>query len=132
MNDMWRSRSITSLSLLTLFTTTGSLLCCALPILLVSLGLGTVIIAVTSSFPALIMLSQYKAWIFILSGSLLALTAWLIWRSRHQCPTNIEAAMACRTAQKWNQIIWLVSITIWCLGFFSSYFALPIWQWLEI
>ena len=40
-----------SITVFTLFTTTGTLLCCALPIIFVTLGMGATVVAMTSAFP---------------------------------------------------------------------------------
>ena len=48
----------TGLSWLTLFASTGTLICCALPIILVTLGLGATVAAFTSSFPLLVTIAQ--------------------------------------------------------------------------
>lgn len=53
----WRE---TALSLGTLFLSTGTLLCCALPILLVSLSLGAAVAATIDTAPWLVTLSQHK------------------------------------------------------------------------
>jgi hypothetical protein len=45
----------------------GTLLCCVLPVLLVSLGLGTAVASLTSSAPWLVELSRHKEWIFAAS-----------------------------------------------------------------
>ena len=78
-NKNSEQRTGLGLSWLALFASTGTLICCAFPILLVSLGFGATVAAITSSIPVLITLSQYKVWIFIISGVLLAGSAWLIW-----------------------------------------------------
>ena len=61
---------------LVLFASTGTLLCCALPIVLVSLGMGAVVASMASNIPFLIVLSQHKAWVFLASFILLILAAW--------------------------------------------------------
>ena len=48
------------LSLLTLFTSGGTLICCALPALLVSLGAGAVMASVVSSVPQIVWFSEHK------------------------------------------------------------------------
>lgn len=53
---------------LVLFASTGTLLCCALPIILVSLGMGAVVASMASNLPFLIKLSMYKEWMFAGSG----------------------------------------------------------------
>ena len=67
------------LSWLALVTSAGTLICCALPIVLVTLGLGATVAALTSSFPILVKLSMHKAWIFAISGALVLVAGWLMW-----------------------------------------------------
>ena len=69
-----QSRTESGVSWLTLFASTGTLICCALPIILVTLGLGATVVAFTNSFPFLITLSLHKGWVFIGSGTMLLLT----------------------------------------------------------
>ncbi len=126
MTNARKQSARTGLSWLTLFASTGTLLCCALAILLVSLGLGATVAAITSSFPVFITLSQYKVWIFTLSGGLLASTAWLMWRSQGQCPVEPSVSELCQRAQGVNRRIWLFAVVIWVSGFFAAYLALPI------
>ena len=125
-------RAEDGLSWLTLFASTGTLLCCALPILLVSLGFGATVAAITSSIPVFITLSQYKVWIFIISGALLVGTAWFIWRASRKCPIEPLVANLCQHTQKWNRRIWILAVTIWCIGFFASFVVLPLRNWLEL
>lgn len=132
MKNFSEERSGTGLSWLTLFVSTGTLLCCALPILLVSLGLGATVAAITSSFPALIILSENKTGIFVISACLLVGSAWLMWRTRGKCPVDSAAALRCQRAKIWNRRLWFIAATIWSIGFMASYLALPVMQWLEL
>src|SRR5947207_4246993 len=59
------------LSYLSLFTSFGTLLCCALPSLLVLLGLGGTVASFLSAVPWLVVLSRHKAWLFSISGLLI-------------------------------------------------------------
>jgi len=120
------------LSWLTLFTSTGTLVCCALPILLVSLGLGSTVAALTSGFPLLITLSEHKAWVFALSGGLLLLTGWLLYRPGRACPADRALNDLCGRAQRWNRRIYTSSLVIWGIGFFAAWLALPLRIWLEV
>jgi mercuric ion transport protein len=54
------SRSEKALAIVSLFASTGTLLCCALPALLVTLGLGAVVAGAVSSVPWLVPLSRNK------------------------------------------------------------------------
>src|SRR5436309_5573860 len=62
------------LSYLSLFTSVGTLLCCALPSLLVLLGLGATVATVLSSVPWLVKLSHHKVWVFTIAGVLIVLS----------------------------------------------------------
>jgi hypothetical protein len=104
-----------------LFTSTGTLLCCALPIILVSLGMGAVVAAMASNIPFLITLSLHKSWVFAGSGILLLLGAWFLYRPGRICPTDPELAKLCSKTHNWNCWIYWISAVIWCFGFFFAY-----------
>lgn len=111
---------------LTLFASSGTLICCALPIVLVTLGMGAAVASLTSSFPLLITLSRYKIWVFAISGILLAVSFWLTYRNGRVCPTDPALARLCEQAGRWNRRILWASIVIWSLGFFAAFLALPL------
>ena len=121
----------TGLSWLTLFAASGTLICCALPIMLVTLGLGATVAALTSSFPVLITIAQHKMWVFAGSGALLLLSGWLTYRSGWACPADPELARVCAQAQVWNRRIYWSAVMIWSVGFFAAYLALPLRIWLD-
>lgn len=108
-----------------LFTTSGTLICCAIPITLVSLGLGTVVASMASTAPWLVTLSLYKGWMFSISGGMIVLSAWAVYRPGRACPADPELAAACERADVWNRrFIWFSGI-MWCIGFFAA-FVLPV------
>jgi len=115
---------------LTLFASTGTLVCCALPIMLVTLGMGATVAALTSSFPFLITLSLHKTWVFAFSGLMLALSGWLIYRPGRACPVEPELGRVCNKTQVWNRRIYWISVVIWGIGFFAAFLALPLRIWL--
>ncbi len=112
-------------SWLLLFTTSGTLLCCAIPIALVSLGLGATVATMVSSAPWIITLSQYKSSMFLLSGVLVGLSAWSVYRPGRSCPLDPELAAACQRADAWNRrFIWIAG-SMWAAGFLAAY-GLPL------
>jgi len=121
-----------SVTLFTLFSTTGTLVCCAIPIIFVTLGMGSTVVAMTSSFPLLVTLSKYKIWIFLFSGVMLAISAWLMFRPGRYCPTDERLYAACKKAHKWNKRIYWSSFIIWSIGFFAAYLLLPLRIALEL
>jgi hypothetical protein len=111
---------------LALFTTSSTLLCCALPILLVSLGLGSVVASMNYNIPGMFWLAQHKYWTLALSALLLSVLAWIIWRPKQSCPTDPELARYCENSKKWNKRIFWLSVIIWCMGVFFSLVLLPL------
>ena len=71
------TRAEVALGWATLFASTGTLVCCALPIILVTLGLGATVAALTNAVPLLIKISEYKTWVFAGAALLLVLSAWV-------------------------------------------------------
>jgi len=121
----------TGLSWLTLFAASGTLICCALPIVLVTLGLGTAVAALTSSFPILMTIAQHKTWVFTVSGVLLLVSGWFTYRPGKTCPADPELARICNRAQLWNRRIYWSAVALWSVGFFAAYLALPLRIWLD-
>lgn len=122
----------TGLSWLTLFASGGTLICCALPIILVTLGLGATVAAFTSSFPVLVTIAQHKVWVFTGSGALLLLSGWLMYRPGRACPADPELRRLCDQTQVWNRRIYWSSAALWGIGFFAAYLALPLRIFLDL
>jgi mercuric ion transport protein len=131
MSELSSSGRESSVSWLALFASTGTLVCCALPILLVSLGMGATMAALTSNFPFLVTLSEHKLWVFSISGSLLAFGAWSLWRPGRACPIEPSLAAKCEQATRWNRRILVGSAVVWAVGFFAAYLSLPIYIWVN-
>ena len=113
-----------ALSGLTLFTSLGTLLCCALPALLVSLGLGAVLAGLVSAAPWLIWLSKYKIILFAVAGVLLAVAGGSIWYARRlPCPLDPKQANTCQRLRKWSVSLWLLSLVIFAVGFYFAFVA---------
>jgi len=123
------TRTGTGTTWLALFASAGTLICCALPITLVTLGLGASVVAMTSAVPFLIVLSKHKVWVFVFSAAMLAVTAWILYRPDRACPADPELAARCERAQVWNQRVFWFATGIWCIGFFAAYLALPLRMW---
>ena len=119
-----------SLAWLALFASTGTLICCALPIAFVMLGLGATVAAISSTVPFLVTLSLHKGWVFAASAMLLASSGWLLFRSDRECPADPRLAALCERTLLWNRRIFWISVTIWGIGFFAAYFAQPLRIWL--
>ena len=121
----------TFLGYLSLFTSFGTLLCCALPSLLVLLGLGATVASVLSSVPWLVTISRHKDWVFTVSGVLIAaniayvyLVAPRLLAQGASCPADNPGA--CDVAARTSRVVLWVSTAIYVVGFFSAYFLGPL------
>ena len=56
---------------LSLFASAGTLVCCALPALLVTLGMGAVLAGLVSNVPGLVWFSEHKVAVFVVAGVLI-------------------------------------------------------------
>ncbi len=111
---------------ITLFLTSGTLLCCALPILLVTLGLGSVVAAMSYNLPGFLFLAEHKIWTLSLSFIFLLFLAWVVWRPQQNCPLDPKLSIICQATKKWNKRIFILSMIIWFIGFFTSVLLLPL------
>ena len=121
-----------ALSWIALLASTGTLLCCALPILLVSLGFGAVVASLTSSLPLLVTLAEYEPWMFSVSAFLLGITAWVLWIRPQQCPSDPALAERCVQARVWNIRVFWMAIMVWLIGFTAAYLLLPLRNFIGI
>jgi hypothetical protein len=110
------------LSFLLLFTSSGTLICCALPGLLVLLGFGAAVAGVANSVPGLIWLSERKAYVFGMGAVLLAAGGVLQWRARRSaCPPEPAPGEACRATRDWSLPLYWLSLGLYLIGAAFAY-----------
>lgn len=115
------------LSYLSLFTSLGTLLCCALPSLLVLLGLGATVASFLTAVPWLVALSHHKQWVFLIAGLLIAASFVYVYRIAPQLKADgatcsIETGpTACDTATRLSRIALWISAAIYVVGFLTAY-----------
>jgi len=119
------------LSYLSLFTSFGTLLCCALPSLLVLIGLGATVASVLSAAPWLVAISRHKNLVFLFSGLLIAanflLTYALVPKLRgNNSACSVEAPDACQDASRLGRAVLWGSLVIYTIGLLSAYALGPI------
>lgn len=77
-----------------------------------------------TTFPQIIWLSQYKVWVFTLSGAMIALSAYFQYQARFvACPIDPEQAAACSSGRKWSLRILIFSAVVWVAGAFFAFLA---------
>lgn len=114
------------LAFFSLFTSTGTLICCALPALLVALGAGAALSTLISVVPGLVWVSEYKELVFAFAGVMLAVSGWLQWRSRFApCPVGAAQRDACLRTRRTSAMVYLASVLVFVAGGFFA-FILPL------
>ena len=115
------------LPFLSLFTSAGTLICCALPALLVSIGAGAALAGLVSTVPQLIWLSTYKIQVFTIAGILLLSTGIIQWKMRNSpCPVDPELAASCMRMRSINKWVFMLSLFIYVVGFFFAFLAVRV------
>jgi hypothetical protein len=116
------------LSYFSLFTSVSTLLCCALPSLLVLIGLGATVASMLSAVPWLVTLSRHKAWTFGISGVLISTSFinmyWVMPRFNRAC--RADDPSACVQASRMSKVLLWVSAVIYSVGLFVAYALGPI------
>lgn len=117
------------LSTLSLFTSFSTIICCAMPALLVTLGLGATLASIVSAVPALIWISEYKIGIFIFSGLMLTFTGVVKYITRNEpCPIDPKIAKECSKVKNVSNYIYGTSLVIYLIGFFFAFIAVRIFN----
>jgi len=112
------------LSSAALLTSLGTLLCCALPAMLVAVGAGAVVAGLVTAVPQLVILSEHKGVLFAVAGGLLAAAALARHVSRNApCPADAGQAALCARLRRGGGIILFVSAGIYAVGFFFAFLA---------
>jgi mercuric ion transport protein len=124
-------RRSSALSYLSLFTSLGTLLCCALPSLLVLAGLGATVASVLSAAPWLVTMSHHKHWVFIVAGVLISSNFVWVYAVAPKLQLRNGACdpkdpTACQTASRFSRIVLWCSAVLYIVGCFSAYVLGPL------
>jgi len=123
------------LGYLSLFTSLGTLLCCALPSLFILFGLGAAVASTLSQFPWLVSLSRHKSWVFAISGILIAAGFVQLYVVSPKLRASSETCAAddpsCSTASRITKLCLWFSAAIYAVGAFTAFALGPILGWLD-
>jgi hypothetical protein len=111
-----------------LAASSGTLVCCALPAMLVALGAGAALAGLVSVFPQIVWLSEHKVLVFGMAAFAMAVAGVLQWRARSApCPTEPSLRDACLRARQWSARVYIVSLLFLATGTLFA-FVLPLLQ----
>ena len=109
---------------LTLFSSASTLICCALPALFVSLGMGAVLAGVATKVPGLIWISEHKVEVFVFAAVMLTFNGVWLWKQRNApCPIDPDLRNACITGRKFSARVYAVSVIVFLIGAFFAFVA---------
>jgi mercuric ion transport protein len=125
-----RARRAALLNYFSLFSSFSTLICCALPSVLVLLGMGTAVASMLSAAPWLVSLSRHKIWTFSIAGTLIAASFVMTYvvgpRLRDGEVCEADDPTTCGEVSKLSRVILWGSALIWSGGFFVAYLLGPI------
>jgi hypothetical protein len=114
-------------SFLALLASAGTLVCCVLPAVMVSLGAGAALAGVITAVPQLIWLSAHKGWVFGVACGMLGVSGLMLWRARVlPCPADPGLARACRRVRLGSVVMWWIAALATLSGALFA-FVLPRW-----
>jgi uncharacterized membrane protein YdcZ (DUF606 family) len=110
------------LEVLTVLSSFTTLLCCALPALLVSLGAGAVLASLVTAVPQLVWISEHKIPLFAFAGALLLLSGVSTYRNRNaSCPIDPVQAKSCLRLRRLSARVFYLSSILYLIGFFFAF-----------
>lgn len=125
-----RAKRAALLNYFSLFGSFSTLICCALPSVLVLLGMGTTVASILSAAPWLVSLSRHKVWTFSIAGTLIAcsfvMTYFIAPRLRQGEACAADDPSTCGEVSKVSRAILWFSAAVWSGGFFVAYLLGPI------
>lgn len=124
MDDFAHLKPTRFASLLTLFTSSGTLICCALPALLVAVGAGAALSSLIATVPQLVWFSEHKTAVFLTAAVMLIVSGVLQWQARRlPCPADPALAQACIKLRRNSLWIYSISVGIFGVGGFFAFIA---------
>ena len=107
---------------ISLFASSSTLICCALPALFVVLGAGASFASLITVFPFLITLSQYKLYITVFALIMLVLAGYVNYKTYYMpCPADPELGKLCMKTRKKSRYIYYFSLLLFVFATIFTY-----------
>lgn len=104
-------------AVVSLLASSGTLVCCAIPALMVALGAGAALSSLVSVFPQIVWLSEHKEGLFLFAGAMMLVGGVMLWRNRRApCPTDPALRAACLRTRKVSGRLFAASVLCFVLG----------------
>ena len=107
---------------ISLFASSSTLICCALPAIFVVLGAGASFASLITVFPFLITLSQYKLYITLFALIMLVLAGYINYKTFYMpCPADPELGKLCMQTRKRSRYIYYLSLLLFIFATIFTY-----------
>ena len=111
---------------LALLASSGTLICCVLPALMVALGAGAALAGLVSAVPQLIWLSEHKSLVFGAAAGALAFAGLALWRARAlPCPSDPVLVRTCARLRRISAALYALALIAFLSGVLFA-FVLPL------
>jgi len=126
---MMRERIV---SFLSLFGSSTTLLCCALPATLSIVAGGAAVGSLISVFPWLVTISRYHNWVFLVAGILLLINGVFVLRPKGKVACALIGGKGCEVAGDFSKGMFWFSVCLYGMGFFFAYLYVPIVKFMGV
>ena len=111
-----------SANLISLFASSSTLICCALPAVFIVFGAGATFASIISIFPFLVVISKYKVSITLVSLLILVFAGYINYRTYYlPCPADPELGRICLQTRKRSRSIYYFSVILFTFATIFTY-----------
>ena len=111
-----------SANFISLFASSSTLICCALPAIFIVVGAGATFASIISIFPFLVVISKYKVSITLVSLLILVFAGYINYRTYYlPCPADLELGRICLRTRKRSRSIYYFSVILFTFATIFTY-----------
>ena len=111
-----------SANFISLFASSSTLICCALPAVFIVIGAGATFASIISIFPFLVVISKYKVSITLVSLLILVFAGYINYRTYYlPCPADPELGRICLQTRKRSRSIYYFSVILFTFATIFTY-----------
>lgn len=119
------------ISFFSLFGSSATLICCALPATIAAVAGGSAVVSLISAFPFLIIISQNKDWIFLGAGLLLIFNGIITLKPKGKLACSVTGGKGCKIAGKFQKYMFWFSSALFIIGGFMAYLAVHLIKFID-
>ena len=109
-------------NVISLFASSSTLVCCALPALFVVIGAGASFASLVTALPFLITVSQYKLYMSFFALVLILIAGYANYKTYYlPCPSDPELGRACLRTRQTSRYIYYLSVGLFIFATMFTY-----------